>query len=155
MIRHPPRFTRTDTLFPYTTLFRSCLFLHGLSDADCDPGRRPVWRYPYRILAATSGESRVIATDLSDAWAHFTLALTNPHFGDPSFQNALAWLIAAEVAIGLKADPNMASNATNQYQAAISHAAATSRREQVADPDPDPEDVRACGAIDVLSGWSR
>src|SRR3546814_12354668 len=24
MIRHPPRSTRTDTLFPYTTLFRSC-----------------------------------------------------------------------------------------------------------------------------------
>src|SRR3546814_3683659 len=25
MIRLPPRSTRTDTLFPYTTLFRSCL----------------------------------------------------------------------------------------------------------------------------------
>src|SRR3546814_14352979 len=25
MIRRPPRFTRTDTLFPYTTLFRSFL----------------------------------------------------------------------------------------------------------------------------------
>src|SRR3546814_16775944 len=25
MIRHPPRSTRTDTLFPYTTLFRSVL----------------------------------------------------------------------------------------------------------------------------------
>src|SRR3546814_18198046 len=25
MIRHTPRFTRTDTLFPYTTLFRSIL----------------------------------------------------------------------------------------------------------------------------------
>src|SRR3546814_5368225 len=25
MIRRPPRFTRTDTLFPYTTLFRSDL----------------------------------------------------------------------------------------------------------------------------------
>src|SRR3546814_10991859 len=24
MIRRPPRFTLTDTLFPYTTLFRSC-----------------------------------------------------------------------------------------------------------------------------------
>src|SRR3546814_10022114 len=24
MIRRPPRLTRTDTLFPYTTLFRSC-----------------------------------------------------------------------------------------------------------------------------------
>src|SRR3546814_13578066 len=34
MIRRPPRSTRTDTLFPYTTLFRSplCLgFLQGVS----------------------------------------------------------------------------------------------------------------------------
>src|SRR3546814_8685121 len=29
MIRRPPRSTRTDTLFPYTTLFRSRLFQHG------------------------------------------------------------------------------------------------------------------------------
>src|SRR3546814_13219682 len=25
MVRRPPRSTRTDTLFPYTTLFRSCI----------------------------------------------------------------------------------------------------------------------------------
>src|SRR3546814_14621330 len=29
MIRRPPRSTRTDTLFPYTTLFRSLLALFG------------------------------------------------------------------------------------------------------------------------------
>src|SRR3546814_12573506 len=29
MIRRPPRSTRTDTLFPYTTLFRSGLLLLG------------------------------------------------------------------------------------------------------------------------------
>src|SRR3546814_12385556 len=29
MIRRPPRSTRTDTLFPYTTLFRSRQFLDG------------------------------------------------------------------------------------------------------------------------------
>src|SRR3546814_18282175 len=29
MIRRPPRSTRTDTLFPYTTLFRSLLLLVG------------------------------------------------------------------------------------------------------------------------------
>src|SRR3546814_8946351 len=34
MIRRPPRSTRTDTLFPYTTLFRS--------DADPDFGRQEV-----------------------------------------------------------------------------------------------------------------
>src|SRR3546814_8218237 len=30
MIRRPPRSTRTDTLFPYTTLFRSLVVLEGL-----------------------------------------------------------------------------------------------------------------------------
>src|SRR3546814_2059147 len=40
MIRRPPRSTRTDTLFPYTTLFRShcCdlsfLWWHGVCDVD-------------------------------------------------------------------------------------------------------------------------
>src|SRR3546814_12828259 len=33
MIRRPPRSTRTDTLFPYTTLFRSA----GLPVHDCPP----------------------------------------------------------------------------------------------------------------------
>src|SRR3546814_6548979 len=33
MIRRPPRSTRTDTLFPYTTLFRSSSF--ALSTAAC------------------------------------------------------------------------------------------------------------------------
>src|SRR3546814_2789310 len=36
MIRRPPRSTRTDTLFPYTTLFRSTgqIRTHHLLDAD-------------------------------------------------------------------------------------------------------------------------
>src|SRR3546814_1643761 len=34
MIRRPPRSTRTDTLFPYTTLFRS-LKCGGKTSADC------------------------------------------------------------------------------------------------------------------------
>src|SRR3546814_15489310 len=33
MIRRPPRSTRTDTLFPYTTLFRSASALNSLSEA--------------------------------------------------------------------------------------------------------------------------
>src|SRR3546814_11416971 len=36
MIRRPPRSTRTDTLFPYTTLFRSPEARH----AGCSGGRR-------------------------------------------------------------------------------------------------------------------
>src|SRR3546814_6494214 len=34
MIRRPPRSTRTDTLFPYTTLFRSRVLLPMISSRD-------------------------------------------------------------------------------------------------------------------------
>src|SRR3546814_8702870 len=34
MLRRPPRSTRTDTLFPYTTLFRSVHGLVGLAEVD-------------------------------------------------------------------------------------------------------------------------
>src|SRR3546814_14847516 len=46
MIRRPPRSTRTDTLFPYTTLFRAPAMAaarHERSRCGCDrlrPGRR-------------------------------------------------------------------------------------------------------------------
>src|SRR3546814_9925129 len=53
MIRRPPRSTRTDTLFPYTTLFRSnrfdealALFQHELETADSiteDAGFYRMW----------------------------------------------------------------------------------------------------------------
>src|SRR3546814_13896708 len=39
MIRRPPRSTRTDTLFPYTTLFRSGLTTELYSD-DTDASER-------------------------------------------------------------------------------------------------------------------
>src|SRR3546814_5400750 len=39
MIRRPPRSTRTDTLFPYTTLFRSARIMGGV---------RALWRYSGR-----------------------------------------------------------------------------------------------------------
>src|SRR3546814_11561267 len=46
MIRRPPRSTRTDTLFPYTTLFRSRLLRHlrgpgAAADRQAGKPRRP------------------------------------------------------------------------------------------------------------------
>src|SRR3546814_370267 len=54
MIRRPPRSTRTDTLFPYTTLFRSW-FYSSIIDLDVD-GKvqkvllRDMQRHPYKQL---------------------------------------------------------------------------------------------------------
>src|SRR3546814_19215966 len=48
MIRRPPRSTRTDTLFPYTTLFRSCseVFVDAREPIACRT------RFSQRILRA-------------------------------------------------------------------------------------------------------
>src|SRR3546814_8712814 len=35
MIRRPPRSTRTDTLLPYTTLFRSLVYLRDMAHSSC------------------------------------------------------------------------------------------------------------------------
>src|SRR3546814_7345699 len=47
MIRRPPRSTRTDTLFPYTTLFRSLAgaALAGTEKLDDPAIGRPGWRF--------------------------------------------------------------------------------------------------------------
>src|SRR3546814_2649089 len=39
MIRRPPRSTRTDTLFPYTTLFRSNFIIPWLCNESSFPAR--------------------------------------------------------------------------------------------------------------------
>src|SRR3546814_4616265 len=42
MIRRPPRSTRTDTLFPYTTLVRSVLSVRRVYMTECQvPARKP------------------------------------------------------------------------------------------------------------------
>src|SRR3546814_14840849 len=64
MIRRPPRSTRTDTLFPYTTLFRS--------EMDC-----------------ALSLARVIATDLNvtntTAWQWWTTFEKGKHGGESRF----------------------------------------------------------------------
>src|SRR3546814_12166770 len=62
MIRRPPRSTRTDTLFPYTTLFRSHLALDswwqgvdGLDPADRQPGFRKACGAGFGLLRPAGG----------------------------------------------------------------------------------------------------
>src|SRR3546814_2050714 len=71
MIRRPPRSTRTDTLFPYTTLFRS------LPVCRCSPTSRRIGSpTPISIslspppraarLILSSSEDRILIVDLKD-----------------------------------------------------------------------------------------
>src|SRR3546814_19053991 len=59
MIRRPPRSTRTDTLFPYTTLFRSVIMV----DFDIDQADVPAF------LAAMARRRRIRIRDGARQWA--------------------------------------------------------------------------------------
>src|SRR3546814_15296515 len=83
MIRRPPRSTRTDTLFPYTTLFRSYLFLtEVVGVADPFFGAYPVfnmnfdaWHTPLTPEQYRSMSTRVVNRGESTATtASFTLS---------------------------------------------------------------------------------
>src|SRR3546814_6655369 len=56
MIRPPPRCTRTDTLFPYTTLFRSCLIV---SEVFIGIFWASVLAMPYAILASSLPQAKL------------------------------------------------------------------------------------------------
>src|SRR3546814_5343319 len=59
MIRRPPRSTRTDTLFPYTTLFRS----PAIADAVGAPARVGGLSVRARRGPADRGAARLVAGD--------------------------------------------------------------------------------------------
>src|SRR3546814_12282647 len=52
--RRPPRSTRTDTLFPYTTLFRSRAFLSAVAGVGVGAAAAAI-AAPVAVLAAPAG----------------------------------------------------------------------------------------------------
>src|SRR3546814_16428857 len=71
MIRRPPRSTRTDTLFPYTTLFRSIESARAAEDAGEDAGAVSG--------CGTAGGGRGADTDRASA---LSLVAARPGLGD-------------------------------------------------------------------------
>src|SRR3546814_20024584 len=80
MIRRPPRSTRTDTLFPYTTLFRS----DRIGEQGREHHRRQLNRdllYPVELLIARQCVQH-FACALADQALHLREALRCNHCGD-------------------------------------------------------------------------
>src|SRR3546814_19941686 len=81
MIRRPPRSTRTDTLFPYTTLFRSRLGGRAaccLSRRPFPRRRSPVKKYIIAVLLGTGAVGAIGAGMLTSAPASAQISVFDP-----------------------------------------------------------------------------
>src|SRR3546814_9703653 len=83
MIRRPPRSTRTDTLFPYTTLFRSLVALLRIQRMDVAGGesiaqaQRGIPGHAHLRAIAAGKLGAVVAQ--SEREAHWPLVLRRHH----------------------------------------------------------------------------
>src|SRR3546814_4107950 len=83
MIRRPPRSTRTDTLFPYTTLFRSRLRRDQGVAAACRKTRRGVDRSAVRSAATGIRHHPGNAARWPDALAARHFCRSEEHTSEP------------------------------------------------------------------------
>src|SRR3546814_18134844 len=90
MIRRPPRSTRTDTLFPYTTLFRSHYLQERIAINVVAPG-----------LTKTPMAQRAQEDPAVIEYARKRQALTDDGFLDPDDVGvACEWLLGARTVTG-------------------------------------------------------
>src|SRR3546814_14910725 len=69
MIRRPPRSTRTDTLFPYTTLFRSCSqnsCIPNILKIDVEGAEMKVLKGASNIFSDSRFSPRMVMIELYD-----------------------------------------------------------------------------------------
>src|SRR3546814_4768532 len=100
MIRRPPRSTRTATLFPYTTLFRSCV-ASGDHQLD-DPGLME------KLAAPDDGKARTIQ-HVADAILHHLSQFTgqNPEMDRVAPAAYGADLVAPGKALSQRIEPGL------------------------------------------------
>src|SRR3546814_11552443 len=108
MIRRPPRSTRTDTLFPYTTLFRSDV---------------PIWRGDVETLRAKLGVPEGAYSSFADL-RRFVLDAATAEINQLVPQFSVAWDVAKrrgrkviEVAITFRRKPPIAAVAAHEENA--------------------------------------
>lgn len=85
---------------------------------------------PYEVATGSNG-SRLILTDYEDAKISYTQAVTDTRLFDPLFVQALAWLMATDLAIALGGDSGKAyrSAAEQQFRDIMQQAVALSENE--------------------------
>jgi hypothetical protein len=136
-----------------------CLVLH---DAGAQ-SRVPVWydepyatggvggyRYypyyvsnvPWKVALKADKASRVILSDIAEAWAFFTARVTNLNVWTPDAISALAWKLASEIAGAIQVKADLIQLARQSYEVEKSRTKAASRNEARQDRMPESPSIQ-------------
>lgn len=100
-------------------------------------------RTPFEVEA--NGTGLILLTDTEDAELVYTARVTTVPRFSPLFADALAWLLASELVLGLAVKPELGRACLERYQLALSKAATAAANERQADAPPVPEWIAGRG----------
>lgn len=101
----------------------------------------PVLRYPWQQALKDDNASRVLLTDVSSAYAFFTVDLENTGVFPPDFTSVFAWRLAMEVGGPLQCKAELVDRAQQQYLFWHSHASAQAMNESRDDEKPESPSI--------------
>lgn len=123
------------------------LYVYGVPDDCISPrcilpgGRRwtPIDKWPpFEVEAAEDGNGQVILCNVTPAELRYTMRFTAVGRFPPLWTEALAWLLAAELAQALKKDTALSDSNLKKFVLALSRAKKASATERQDEPEAEP-----------------
>lgn len=150
-----PFATRRVTLAPLSGVARTDWRFVFALPPDCLaprhvvlPGVRnpaPADRHPFQVEANDAGDGQVLLCDVEAPELVYTLAVTDPTRWPPTFCNALALALAAQLALAIPKDARLASLLQQAAGTMAARAGAQAANARQADPEPTPDHILARG----------
>lgn len=100
-------------------------------------------RISFEMESNLAGDGQVLLTDQVDAVLAYTIQQDNAATYSPAFVDALAYLLAAELALPLAAKPSLEQANRQRYELALQRAKGAAMRERQEDVPGDPEAIAA------------
>jgi hypothetical protein len=100
-------------------------------------------KVPFDIESAADGATRLLLTDMATAEVLYTASSVTPSVFSQGFIQALAWRVAAEVALSLPVKRDLHQNAVAQAERALLRAKAHDLRERREDAQPESQFIIA------------
>ena len=108
-----------------------CLYIYRLTDGTPTPDERPQFE-----VFNLDNSTKVIATDIDDAWADYVYDVTDPDVWDAVFLEAMTRKLAADLCMRLVGNQGLFEPQFHLYRAALDMAMTQVAKERQRDPQP-------------------